>query len=104
MKTIINTLRNSDPVHNLYETEYTHYFLCFCTLVCLLNNKKLNLANIFLCMLKDKDIRDIFKGLCDISSDYKALKKFLQYDPTLYKSKYIKNYLEANNLLDQLKK
>jgi len=55
-------------------------------------------------MLKDKDIRDIFKGLCDISSDYKALKKFLQYDPTLYKSKYIKNYLEANNLLDQLKK
>ena len=104
MKTVLTTIRNSDPVHKLYEGEYNHYFLCFCSLICLLRNKKLNLANIFLFLLQDKDIRDIFKRLCDIDSDYKALKKFLQYDPTLYKSKYIKNYLDAGNIIDQLQK
>lgn len=104
MKPVITTIRNADPVHTLYEEEYMHCFLCFCSLICLSKNKKLNLANIFIFLLQDKNIRDIFKGLCDIETDYIALKKFLRHDPTLFKSKYIKNYLEAGNLIDQLQK
>jgi hypothetical protein len=94
---IINTIKGNDPVERAYSDEYNHSFLSFCSFVCLLKNKKLNLPNIFLVMLQDDNIRAIFKELSDIESDYDALKKFLEYDAGLYKSKYIKNFLEDNN-------
>jgi hypothetical protein len=102
--TVIQALNAGDPVKQLYTSEYSHYFLCFCSFICLINNKKLNLANIFLCLLKSKENREVFKMLCDIQTDYGALKKFLQYEPSLHKSKYIKNYLEQGNILDRLEK
>jgi hypothetical protein len=97
MTGIINTINGTNPIERAYLKEYNHCFLSFCTLVCMIKNKKLNLANIFLIMLQEPEIRDIFKGICDIDKDYDALKKFLQYDASLHKSKYIKNFLEANN-------
>ena len=100
MNDLLKNLKNQNPVNSLYAQEYEHYFLCFCSLVCLLGNKKLNLANIFLTMLRDKEMRDAFKMLSDIDTDYTALKKFLEYDPALYKSKYIRNYLDAGNVID----
>jgi hypothetical protein len=97
MTGIVNHIKGTDPVERTYVKEYNHCFLSFCTLVCMLKNKKLNLANIFLIMLQEEKVRNIFKGMCDIDKDYDALKKFLQYDATLHKSKYIKNFLDANN-------
>ena len=97
MNNIINTIKSNDPVELAYYDEYSHSFLSFCSFVCLLKNKKLNLPNIFLIMLQEDNIRAIFKELCDIDSDYSALKKFLEYDASLHKSKYIKNFLESNN-------
>ena len=102
MNDLLKNLKNQNPVNTLYAQEYEHYFLCFCSLVCLIKNKKLNLANVFLCLLQDKAIRDAFKMLSDIDTDYTALKKFLEYDPALYKSKYIRNYLDAGNIIDRL--
>lgn len=49
-------------------------------------------------MLQDDAIRSIFKEMCDIDTDYEALKKFLEYDATLHKSKYIRNFLDQNEL------
>lgn len=48
-------------------------------------------------MLQEPKIRTIFKNMSDIDNDYDALKKFLEYDITLHKSKYIRNFLDANN-------
>jgi len=48
--------------------------------------------------MKDKKVRNLYKQLTEIENDYDALQSFLQYDPTLYKSKYIKNYLTSNNV------
>ncbi|MAF25856.1 hypothetical protein CL634_09825 [bacterium] len=93
VKTIIN---NTDPVHIAYEKEYGHLFLCFCTFICVVKNKKLNLPNIFLLLLQDKNLREVFKSICDVDTDYDVLKCFLQHDPTLHRSKYIKNFLAAN--------
>lgn len=93
----IQTIKHNDPVEQTYHKEYRHNFLSFCTLVCMIKNRKMNLANIFLIMLQDLSIRNIFKNMCDIDSDYDALKKFLEYDTSLHRSKYIKNFLESNN-------
>lgn len=95
---ILNTIKDNDPVERAYKDEYTHCFLSFCAFICMLKNKKLNLPNIFLIMLQDDTIRSIFKKMCDIDTDYEALKKFLEYDATLHKSKYIKNFLDQNEL------
>lgn len=75
------------------DEEFEDNFLRYCSLVCIINNKKLNLANIFILTLKNRYLRCIYKEMCDVPTDYDALKAFLQYDVTLHKSKYIKKFL-----------
>jgi len=90
---ITQTLKNQFPVEKIALAEVDRAFLTFCSYMCVLHNKKLNLANIFLLLLKSDDIRILFKGMCDLDTDYDCLKYFLQRDPSLHKSKYIKNYI-----------
>lgn len=98
MNNILESMKESDPFEQLYSDEFSHMFLSFCTLICLIHNKKMNLANIFILLMKDPVARELYKDLTETDSDYDALQSFLQYDPTLYKSKYIKNYLAANKI------
>lgn len=64
-------------------------------MVCQLNNKKLNLAKIFITLLQDSTLRGIFMELTSIETEFDLLKKFLEYDQTLHKSKYIKSYISS---------
>lgn len=73
-------------------------FINFCSLVCILHCKKLNLANIFLILLKEEMVLTLYLEMCEIDSKYDALKQFLEYDSTLHKSKYIKKYLNSKFL------
>lgn len=73
--------------------ETSHLFLSFCTFASLTQGKKLNTANVFLLLLKNKNLRSLFKRRMDIDSDYEAVSMFLKFDPSLYKSKYIMKYL-----------
>jgi len=98
MNNILETQRAADPFEQLYDNEFNHMFLSFCSAICLLHGKKLNLATIFILLMKNKEILKLYKLLTETESDYDALSSFLKYDPTLYKSKYIKNYLTANNV------
>lgn len=93
------TVRKSDPMYHVYDTEFTHIFLSFCSYVCIIKNKKMNLPNIFLWLLKEQQLRDLFKMLCDVETDYDVLKCFLEYDPSLHRSKYIRNYLASADTL-----
>lgn len=77
----------------LLEYELNHLFLSFCTFITLTHTKKLNLANIFLLLLQDKDLRSFFKIYCDIPSDFAVVQTFLKFDPSLHKSKYIMKFL-----------
>lgn len=97
---IQGSISNTNPVDVAYENEYTHLFLSFCSYVCIVKNKKLNLPNIFLFLLKEPQLRETFKMLCDVETDYDVLKCFLDYDPTLHRSKYIRNYLQQNPKLN----
>lgn len=76
-------------------------FLSFCSFVTLTNTKKLNLANVFITILKDELMRELFKKYCDFENNFSALKFFLQSDPSLHKSKYIMKFLNNNrNILE----
>jgi hypothetical protein len=77
----------------IYEQE--HLFLAFCSFVTLSNSKKMNLANVFLLVLQNKDLRELFKRYCDINSDFGAVQAFLSFDQSLYKSKYVMKYLNS---------
>lgn len=102
MDNFVQMIRSGDPVSKVDSDEQDKYFRIFCSYMCILNNKKLNLANIFLLLLSNVNIRTLFKNMCDFESDYDCLKYFLQRDPTLYKSKYIKNYIQqAETPLDK---
>jgi len=98
MGRLTQSILSSDPMYQAYKKEYEHLFLSFCTLICHLHNKKMNLPNIFIVLLKEEKLRELFKKIMSIDSDYDACKKFLEYDPTLHKSKYIKNFINSNNL------
>ena len=95
-----SSLSNTDPVEMAYDKEYEHLFLSFCSYVCIIKNKKLNLPNIFLFLLKEPPLREIFKMLCDVETDYDVLRCFLDHDSTLHRSKYIRNYLQQNPKLN----
>lgn len=73
------------------ETE--HIFKSICSLICIIHNKKLNLANILLLYLQNSDIRELFKQTLSLNTDYDAVKVFLDFDPYLHKSKYIMKFL-----------
>lgn len=73
--------------------ENLHLFKTLCSLLCITKSKKYNMANILLLYLQDSSVRDLFKELLSVSTDFEAIKLFLEFDPTLYKSKYIMKYL-----------
>lgn len=88
-------LSSSNPIENTHQKELTHTFLGFCSFISILNNKKINLPNIFIMLLKDSKLRSIFKDLHDIDTDYEFVQLFLFFDPSLYKSKYIMKYVNS---------
>jgi hypothetical protein len=73
--------------------EKEHIFNSFCSFVSILNNKKMNYASILLMYIQDKKIRDFFKLIHNIDNDMLAIKIFLEYDPSLYKSKYVMKFV-----------
>ena len=82
--------------NELEKDELNHNFLCFCSLICIINGKKLNLPNIFLLVLKNETYKSLLKYMLTIDNDYDLLKFFIDYDYTISKSKYISKYLNSN--------
>lgn len=93
-----STKQALDPTASVVAAEQKHTFLCFCSFVCIAHNKKLNFANIFILILKDNSLRELYMKLCGFDSDFDAIKSFLDYDSALYKSKYIKKFLSSSKL------
>ena len=81
---------------NLEKNENTHNFLCFCSLMCMIQGKKLNLPNIFLLILKNETYKNLLKYLLTIDNDYDLFKFFIDYDSSISKSKYISKYLNSS--------
>ena len=86
------------PYTVLEKKDIVHKFLTLCSFVSICENKKLNLANVFLLVLKEKKYRELFKESLIIESNFDLVRLFLQHDPYLYKSKYITKFLKKHTL------
>jgi len=86
------------PYTVLEKKDIVHKFLTLCSFISICENKKLNLANVFLLVLKEKRYRDLFKDALIIESNFDLVRLFLQHDPYLYKSKYITKFLKKHTL------
>ena len=87
-----------NPYTILERKDIVHKFLTLCSFISICENKKLNLANVFLLVLKEKRYRDLFKESLIIDSNFELVRIFLQHEPYLYKSKYITKFLKKHTL------
>ena len=87
-----------DPYTILEKKDLVHKFLTLCSFISICENRKINLANVFLLVLKEETYRNLFKESLILDSNYELVKLFLQHDPYLYKSKYITKYLKKNSI------
>ncbi len=86
--------------YTLCAKETEHLLLCFCTFCTLLKGKKLSYQNIFLLLLKEEKLRQLFKDLLTIETNYEMVRIFIQFDPLLVKSKYVTKFLNKNRDLE----
>ena len=86
---------NIDPSYNLVEAESNHLFLCFCTYVMNLKGKKLSIQNVFVNTLQEEKLKTIMKLVLDLDSDYEIVRMFLDFDPSIAKSKYVTKWTNS---------
>jgi len=91
----INTV-TINPSQSIIDRESEHILLSFCSFCTLLKGKKLSFQNVFILVLQDEKIRDLLKDLLGVDSNFEIVKLFLEYDPTITKSKYITKYINSN--------
>ena len=84
---------NTDPIRNMYRQDLEHAFYSFCAVVCMLKNKKMNIASVFIEILENEKLQKIYMEICDHQTKYDAVRSFLTIEPALQKSKYIKRYI-----------
>lgn len=88
---------NFNPSNNLIEEESDHLFLCFCTFVMNLKGKKLSVQNVFVQTLQDEKLKKIMKSILSLDNDYELVRVFLDFDPSIAKSKYVTKFLNRQN-------
>jgi hypothetical protein len=84
-----------DPSSEIIEEETNHLFLCFCTFVNNLKGKKLSIQNVFVTTLQEEKLKTILKTILSLDSDQELVKVFLEYDPTIAKSKYVTKFINS---------
>ena len=97
MSKFLPSVRNPNPRTGMYEKEFTLAFTRLCALICILKNKKLNTPNIFIEILRDQNVRKVYKYMCDMDTDYEAITKIIENEPNVSKSKYIKKFLNSKH-------
>jgi hypothetical protein len=87
----------SDPSSNLIREESDHIFLSFCTFVMNLKGKKLSIQNVFVQTLQDEKLKNVAKTMLSLDSDYDLVKVFLDFDPSVSRSKYVTKWINTQN-------
>ena len=87
----------SDPSSNLINEESDHIFLSFCTFVMNLKGKKLSVQNVFVQTLQDEKLKNVAKTMLSLDSDYELVKVFLEFDPSVARSKFVTKWINNQN-------
>lgn len=86
-----------DPASELIEEEITHLFMCYCVFVNNLKGKKLSVQNVFVTTLQEERLKNIAKEILDLDNDFELVKVFLEFDPSIAKSKYVTKWTRQRN-------
>ena len=65
----------TDPYSILEKKDSDHKFLCLCSYVSICENKKMNLANVLLLALKEKQYKWIFLNILEVENEFEAHRK-----------------------------
>jgi hypothetical protein len=84
-----------DPSSEIVEEETNHLFLCYCSFINHLKGKKLSIQNVFVTTLQEERLKTILKTILSLDSDQELVKVFLDYDPTISRSKFITKYINS---------
>jgi hypothetical protein len=90
------TPKVSSPSSDLMDRETEHLLLSFCTFCTMLKGKKLSLQNVFLLVLQDELLRDMLKELLTTPNNFELVRLFIDFDPSITRSKYVTKFLNAN--------
>lgn len=84
-----------DPSSEIVEEETNHVFLCYCSFINHLKGKKLSIQNVFVTTLQEEKLKTILKTILSLDSDQELVRVFLDYDPTISRSKFITKYINS---------
>ena len=60
-----------------------------------LNGKKLSIQNIFIQTLQSDKLKNILKEILNLDTDFELVKVFLEFDPSISKSKYVTRWTRS---------
>lgn len=86
---------SENPIDSILANEFEENLLKFNSFVSIIHSKRLNSVNIFSLLVKDVNIRGIFKRVCQVDNDRTCLRLYLKYNPKLCRSKVVKNLLKT---------
>ena len=74
-------MQNNIPYDRIQVNEFERSFYSFCTFVALLHDKKMNFATVFLKILENKALREIFISIIEEENDFTAIKRYIETEP-----------------------
>ena len=89
-------ISQTNPYHRLRSLEFLQCVLSFGSLLSMLYDKKINIAGMFILILENREIRNLFVEIVEVDSDYEALLGLLQLYPSLLKSKNAKRAFQKS--------
>lgn len=92
----IEKTSNRSPHLVIEDIELVHSFYSFCTFCFLYYGKKINFATIFVKILQDDKLKKLYKICISEPSDFEAFRKFIVFEPSITKSKYITKVINKN--------
>lgn len=93
-------MKNNIPFEDIQNSEFQQTFYSYCTFVALLHDKKMNFATVFLKILENKGLRDIFVSMLEEENEFNAIRKYIETEPSITKSKYVTKFLNKFNGLN----
>jgi hypothetical protein len=86
----------NDPLKQICTKEYILAVIKFGSFLSILHNKRLNPSTVFVMILENKDIRDLFIDITNSENAHEALLGLLQLYPPLLKSKNTKRLFKKS--------
>ena len=80
---ILTTIKNSCPTNEVTESELDLAFSKFCSFMCIIHNKKMNLATILLTVLQDELLRETMKRILDIDDERECIRVFFRSEQNI---------------------